>query len=279
MKLNILVLLISAVFITACVVNNPQEEPLSEIENPENEINQGDQEDNQYVDKELVDQEWILQSLDGEPLIAGTNIILAFDETSFSGFGGCNGYGGPYRVNADGEISFIEYSSQAEGCIEPEGVLDQESKYMWQLMKTKGYQVDGAVLTLRNKGDDQGLIYFLREKFVVDPDQINDTSWQILPSKDFPLIPGSQITISFFDGEMEGFAGCRDYQGEYEAEGDQIRFPMTKMIGELCPGEDLQIQEGKFTTALELASHYQILDDELHMFLVSGEELIFTPIK
>jgi heat shock protein HslJ len=279
MNWKTLTLLITLVFMTACVDNNLPDEPIWEIGQPEQENPREIQADDHYVDNELVEGEWVLQSLEGEALIEGTNIILAFDETSFSGFGGCNGYGGPYRVNEHGEITFIEYSSQAEGCIEPEGVLDQELNYMQKLMRTKRYQVNGAILSLSIREDDKELIYYLRESFVVDPEQLNDTSWQLLKSKGFPLITDSKITISFLDGEMEGFAGCRDYRGEYRAEGDLIRFPMTMMVGEICQGEDLRIQEGKFTTALELASHYQILDDELHLFLVSGEELTFARIK
>ena len=150
---------------------------------------------------------------------------------------------------------------------------------MRQLMKAKLYEVDGAVLTLRKRENDQGLVYILREAFVVDRDQLNGSNWQLSSSEDFPLISGSQITIAFMDGEMQGFGGCRDYRGDYLVEEDQIRFPLTMMVGELCSGEDLQIQEGKFTTALELASHIQIKEGQLHLYLVTGEELIFTRIN
>jgi heat shock protein HslJ len=80
----------------------------------------------------------------------------------------------------------------------------------------------------------------------------------------------------FVDGKMEGLGGCRDYKGEYQAEVDQIRFPLTMMIGEICEDEDLLIQEGEFTTALELTIHYQIQDDQLKLFLATGEELLFA---
>ena len=78
---------------------------------------------------------------------------------------------------------------------------------------------------------------------------------------------------------MEGFGGCRDYQGEYVAEGDKIRFPMTMMLGEVCDDEDLLIQEGKFTTAFELSTHYLIVDDHLTLFLATGESVEFERLK
>ena len=279
MKWKKLILLFFLILITACAVNTPLEEPNTEIEQAEEEISGEELEDNYLVDHQLVDREWILLSLDGGQLIEGTNIILAFDESSFSGFAGCNGYGGPYESEGDGKILFVEYSSQAEGCIEPEGVLDQEIKYLKQLMEVDHYQVDGGVLTLSVPGGEQELIYSLREPFEIDPELLNNSSWQLLPSDDFSLIEGTVITISFLDGKMQGAGGCRNYQGEYQAEGDQARFPLTMMIGEVCADQDLLIQEAKFTTALELASHYQIVDDQLMLYLVTGEELLFMRIE
>ena len=278
MKWKKIIPLFFLILISACAVNTPLEEPNSENEQAQEEIAGEELEENHFVDHQLVDREWILLSLNREQLIEGTNIILAFDESSFSGFAGCNGYGGPYESEEDGKINFLEYSSQAEGCIEPEGVLDQEIKYLRQLMRVDHYQVDGGVLTLSIPAGERELIYALREPFEIDPGQLNNSTWQLLPSDDFSLIEGSVITIYFLDGKMQGSGGCRNYQGEYQAEGDQARFPLTMMIGEDCADQDLLIQEAKFTTALELASHYQIVDDQLMLYLVTGEELLFVRI-
>lgn len=273
MKLTYLIVISSIILISACTESLPGEESVGKVENSEQEL-PGDE--LVIVNTELVDREWILNSLDGEQLIEGTNIILAFEISSFSGFAGCNGYGGPYEMDGKGGITFVEYSSQAEGCIEPEGVLDQEINYMNQLMDVKQYSVDSEVLTLSIPESGGKLIYLLRKEFKMDPVLLNNSRWQLLPSEDFPLIDGSVITIMFVDGKMEGLGGCRDFKGEYQAEVDQIRFPLTMMIGEICEDEDLLIQEGKFTTALELTIHYQIQDDQLKLFLATGEELLFA---
>ena len=278
MKWKNLILLFFFILISACAVITPLDEPHSGIEPTEEEISGEEIVGTHLVDHQLVDREWILLSLDGEQLIEGTNIILAFDEASFSGFAGCNGYGGPYESEGDGKIIFVEYSSQAEGCIEPEGVLDQEIKYLRQLMRVDHYQVDGGVLTLSIPAGERELIYALREPFEIDPGLLNNSTWQLLPSDDFSLIKGSVITISFMDGKMQGSGGCRNYQGEYQAEEDQARFPLTMMIGEDCADQDLLVQEAKFTTALELVSHYQIVDDQLILHLVTGDELLFMRI-
>jgi heat shock protein HslJ len=274
-----IILFIALILISGCSEKIIVDESKNENDPADQELGEGDLIDIQSVDSELVDREWYLNTLDGQPLIEGTNIILAFEGSSFSGFAGCNGYGGPVEKGEDGDIKFGEMASQAEGCIEPEGVLDQEINYLRQLLDMELYRVDGGVLTLSIPKSGQRLVYTLREPFEMDPDLLVNTHWNLLASGDFPLIEGSEITISFSNGEMEGFAGCRDYRGEYEADGDKIRFPMTMMLSEICEQQDLLIQEGKFTTAFELSTHYQIEDDRLTLFLATGETIVFERLK
>lgn len=270
-----LIIVLSLILFSACIENSSLAESTAGAELLEQEIVEDDSSEIPLVDSDLVDREWFLNGLDGEPLIEGTNIILAFDASSFSGFAGCNGYGGPIKTAQDGNIKFGEMESQAEGCIEPEGVLDQEINYLRQLKRMKIYLVEDDVLTLSNRGSGKSLVYTLREPLAMDPESLENSQWNLLASDDFPLIEGSEITLAFSVGEMLGFAGCRDYKGEYVAEGDEIRFPMTMMLGELCEDEALLIQEGKFTTALELSIHYQIVDDKLTLFLATGETVVF----
>jgi heat shock protein HslJ len=104
---------------------------------------------------------------------------------------------------------------------------------------------------------------------------LDNTQWNLVPSDGFPLIDGSTITLSFSKGEIEGYGGCRDYEGEYVADGDKIVFPVMVMTSEICDDRDLEIQESKFTTWLELSTHYQILGDQLELHLATGEWLLF----
>ncbi len=275
MKGKLFVVIITLILLSACAEETPVDETVLGDEQVDKELSEGEVIEDQLVDSELVDREWFLNTLDGEPLIERTNIILAFDESSFSGFAGCNGYGGPAETDEEGNITFGEMSSQAEGCIEPEGVLDQEINYLDQLLDMEKYRVENGELTLSIPESEQTLIYTLREPFEMDPQLLEDSSWKLLATDDFPLIEDSEITLSFSNGEIVGFAGCRDYRGEYEAEGDEIRFPMIMMLGEVCEEEGLLIQEGKFTTALELSIHYQVQDDQFALILATGETVIF----
>ena len=275
MNWKILIIILSILILSACAENSSMEEIIIEAEQIEREPVENELVEDQFVDSDLVEHEWFLNKINGEPLIEGTNIILSFDGSSFSGFAGCNAYGGPVETAEEGEIKFGEIASQAEDCLEPEGVLEQEVTYLDLLIGMENYNIEKGELTLSNPVSGQSLIYTLREPLDMDPELLEDSSWILRASEDFPLIKDSKITLVFSNGEMEGFAGCRAYQGQYVADGDKIQFPMLIMLGEVCEGKDLLIQEEKFTTALELATYYQVQDGRLTLFLATGETILF----
>ncbi|MCJ7535077.1 MAG: META domain-containing protein [Anaerolineales bacterium] len=272
-------IIFSLILLPACAGKPTLEEFNNGNEQIEQEIVEDELIDRQLVDSELVDREWVLNLLEGNPLITGTNIILTFNDTSFSGFAGCNSYGGPYERNENGEIKIIEISSQAEGCIDPVGVLEQESEYLENLINADQYEITGNELTLSGQKGEQKLVFILREPDDMNPSWLENTQWMLVSSDGFPLIDGSVITLSFTNGEIEGYGGCRDYIGEYVADGDQIVFPRTEMISEVCDDLDLQIQESEFTTALELSAHYRIQDDQLVLELATGSSVLFERIE
>jgi heat shock protein HslJ len=275
MNWKILIIIFSILILPACAENSSMGEMNIEPEQTEREPVENELVEDQFVDSDLVNKEWFLYRLNGEPLIERTNIILSFEGSSFSGFAGCNAYGGPVETAGEGEIKFGEIASQAEDCLEPEGVLEQEITYLDLLIGMAKYNNEKGELTLSNPVSGQRLIYTLREPLDMDPELLEDSSWILQDSDDFPLIEDSKITLAFSNGNMEGFAGCRAYQGKYIADEDKIQFPMMIMLGDVCEGEDLLIQEEKFTTALELATNYQVQDDRLTLFLATGETILF----
>lgn len=231
------------------------------------------------IDENLVETEWVLTSINGAPLVEGTNITLAIYTAELAGFAGCNGYGSQYEIDVNGGIKILEIESQLEGCVEPEGVLDQESDYLNQLLHTNQYSIEGNVLTLNNSASKHPLLYTRRESFEMETSSLENTEWNLVATESFPLISGSEIRLSFSEGEITGFGGCRDYEGEYEAEDDHIVFPMMMMTSELCDDLELQIQESTFTTWLELTTHYRLAEGRLELFLADGNELIFETPK
>lgn len=97
------------------------------------------------------DIKWTLESYgisgNPEPVLAGTNVTATFksDETQVSGSAGCNSYSGEYQVNGD-EITVGQIASTEMYCMDPEGVMDQETEYLKLLMKAGSYEViDGEL--------------------------------------------------------------------------------------------------------------------------------------
>lgn len=89
-------------------------------------------------DAGLVDTSWRLASIDGEPPLEGTELTLNFESgTELTGQAGCNSFGGTYTVGSDGPlneasapISISNLVQTEVACMEPEGVMEQESTYL-----------------------------------------------------------------------------------------------------------------------------------------------------
>ncbi len=88
---------------------------------------------------ELEKTSWVLTEIQGEPLVSGTEITLRFEGENAMGDGGCNGYGGPFMIVKRGVISFIDIFRTEMDCMEPEGIMEQETAYLNTLPHAVGY--------------------------------------------------------------------------------------------------------------------------------------------
>jgi heat shock protein HslJ len=91
---------------------------------------------------------WRLVELDGRGVSSGTAITLDFADTTASGYGGCNWFGGPYE--ADGaSLRFSSIASTLRMCV---ATVDAglESRYLEALGTVRGYTATGESLQLRN---------------------------------------------------------------------------------------------------------------------------------
>jgi len=77
-------------------------------------LEESDNAETNLLDPDLVETEWVLTSINGGPLLEGTNITLAFYPSELSGFAGCNGYGAPIEIHENNQIQIKEIASQAE---------------------------------------------------------------------------------------------------------------------------------------------------------------------
>ena len=222
--------------------------------------------------------EWQLRELNGEALRPGTAISLDFADGRLSGFAGCNHYGGPYTIDSKRQLDIEMMAITLEACLEPAGVLEQESAYMAVLQASTAVEISEGRLELR--GEKGTLLYHQREVLDMDAARLIGTSWRLSTMAGQPPLGPTPITLAFAaGGEISGHAGCRGYTGRYEAEGDRIRFPFLAMTDNVCEQpQDVAIQESAFTEELSQAHNYRLSQDKLEIDTVTGDTLVFEPV-
>lgn len=89
---------------------------------------------------------WSLASLNGQPVVDGSQASLEFTDGQASGNGSCNGFGGEYVQDGD-SLTFGPIVSTLMACLEP-GIMEQESAYFTALTATASFRVDEQTLSL-----------------------------------------------------------------------------------------------------------------------------------
>jgi heat shock protein HslJ len=100
----------------------------------------------------LAGTEWKLVELNGRAPLQGTEISLNFEEERGGGNSGCNSYGGAYTSGAEGKLEFGEIEQTVMFCMEPEGVMDQETEYARLLLQAASYRMADGQLEILDGG-------------------------------------------------------------------------------------------------------------------------------
>jgi len=106
----------------------------------------------------LRDTAWELESLTGDAVLPGTTITLKFSGDQVSGSAGCNQYGGSYQAG-ENSLSIGDVFSTEMGCLEPEGILEQETAYLTALSTAATYQITADQLEIFDKAGAQVLVF------------------------------------------------------------------------------------------------------------------------
>ena len=112
----------------------------------------------------LVGTDWVLDgySTGGDAVssvIAGTTITMKFSpDGNVTGNAGCNRYFAAYEVS--GEVMTIGPAGSTKiYCGEPEGIMEQEARYLTLLESVAGYRIDGDRLDLLDEAGETLLSY------------------------------------------------------------------------------------------------------------------------
>jgi len=90
-------------------------------------------------------------------VVEGTEITIAFKDNTASGSAGCNDYGAAYTL--DGMLlAFSDVVAIDRDCPTPEGVMEQEQRYLGTLRDVTNYHIYGALLWLWTK-DGRAMVF------------------------------------------------------------------------------------------------------------------------
>ena len=205
-------------------------------------------------------------------VLSGTEITAVFNEDgSLQGSAGCNQYSATYTV--DGEnISISPGATTLMACLEPEGVMEQETAYLAALAASATYKIEGKTLELRNAEGTR-----LASYTAVEPLELAGTTWTVTSYNNgqggvVSLIIGTEITAVFGeDGTLSGSAGCNNYTAAYEVDGENISIGPAATTRMFCAEpEGIMEQESQYLAALQTAATYLIEGDRMEMRTAEG---------
>jgi len=219
---------------------------------------------------------WSLAShtnTEGESLdtLTGSEITAAFAAVELNGSAGCNNYFGSYTI--DGERIYTGMLANTEMyCMEPEGVMEQESEYLATLRRADTYYVEEDQLYFFDADGNILLSYQL-----VVPAALTGTNWSLTGYNNgtggfVSLLEGTSISALFAgDGSLNGSAGCNSYMSSYEVDGENITVGFAASTQMFCAEpEGIMEQENAYLAALGTVATYQIQGDELIIFNADG---------
>ena len=105
----------------------------------------------------ITGREWKLVSINGQAILAGSEITLLLDKERASGSAGCNSYGGEYQQKGT-QLSFDQIMQTLMACADA-AVMEQESTYTQTLSQVTSYQIVGDRLELMDTTEEIVLVF------------------------------------------------------------------------------------------------------------------------
>lgn len=108
--------------------------------------------------------------------------------------------------------------------------------------------------------------------------QLQGTSWLLVSYAGTPSLSEFTPTLHFEADVINGNAGCNDYGGGYEINGDEIQFDALYATEMFCMvSEEQMVQESSYLQMLGDAQSFSLDGSSLTILTAAGEEMIFTP--
>lgn len=191
---------------------------------------------------------WALLDIRGEEQHdSGVSVEFTTDG-AFSGFGGCNPFGGSYVLDDSTLTIGDDIVTGAAACTD-EAQTALESELLGTLKQTQTFEVGDGRLTLT--ASDGGTM-----RFIAIPQTLGGTTWTVTGLlRDDALssvVEGTELTLDFAeDGNLTGSAGCSKFSGEFtDVDGVLTVSEVTQDTPACTDPEGIMEQEAAFLDAL-----------------------------
>lgn len=227
--------------------------------------------------KDLIGVVWVLDDATTAGLVdqvpPGAQVTITFEAGQAHGTAACNSYGGAYRADDDGSISFDAFAVTEMGCDQP--LMTLESAYLEVLGGVTGFEVDaGGSLRLVN---GEATLSFSRQ-ISPEPLPLVGTTWTLssIAAGDAvtSVVSGTEITSAFAaDESLSGSAGCNRFSGTYTVAGDRLSISPLATTKMACAGY-VMTQERVFLAAMGRVASFAIEGAQLTLLDRSGAMLL-----
>lgn len=174
-------------------------------------------------------------TVNGEPvpILAEHRITLTIEGSRIGGTAACNSYGGQLSVEA-GRMRIADLGQTLMACVE-EAAMRTEMIYMSGLSAAETIGLDGDKLVIHGPGVELRFI----ELSPPPTSELIDTVWllEIIVTGDVAAsVLGESATLELqSDGSISGSTGCRDFNGTWMEQGDEIVTPSLAAEDLTCP--------------------------------------------
>ena len=207
---------------------------------------------------ELEGPTWILDVASIDVQDAGDNLpTIRFLEGQVTGTTGCNSFRGTYTVNGS-DLTLSPLATTLVGCPAPLDAVERQ--ILDRLARVTSYEVASARLNLRD-GDETVLLYDESQATI-------EGAWVALSvlydDAIRSVVLDSELTAEFTaEGTVSGSGGCNRFSGEYTVTGEEISIGPLISTRMACESEELSTQEFGYFAALESATTWEQVGNQL----------------
>jgi heat shock protein HslJ len=185
---------------------------------------------------------------------------------------------GPYLVECEGEGSMVcmlvkERPEDDYGLFyDPIQGFDYAEGYEYELLvridSVENPPAGGSSLRYT-------LLELVQQKPSLEGRDWTVTAYANAEGQETQVLPGTELTVSFRDGNLNGNAGCNGFFGGYQiSDGMLMIGEAVGMTAMACP-DDISAQERDFMTALLSSASFEVLDTEASLLNGNGDPVVW----